>query len=97
MDFIQFAIRADLEKVAHLSFDCLECGLCAIRCPAEIVPHLIARLARRLHAKYMMPPDKQVRERIREIEEGKFDKELERYVKMDAKKLKKLYAERRFM
>lgn len=97
MDCIQAAIRGDLEKVAHLSFNCLECGLCSIRCPAEITPHLVARLARRLCAKYMVPLDECVNERTKEIEEGKFDKKLERYVRMSVEELMKLYAEREFI
>ncbi len=41
MDYIQAIIRGDIEKAADLSFDCIMCGLCAMRCPAEIVLSLI--------------------------------------------------------
>ena len=37
----------DHEKVADMSFDCIMCGLCASRCPAEIVQYNVALLARR--------------------------------------------------
>jgi len=97
MDFVQAALRGDLETAAHLSFECLECGLCAMRCPAEITPYLIGRLARRLYAKYMLPLDERVEKRMKEIEEGKFDRELERYARKSADELRKLYAERKFM
>ena len=95
MEYVQAALRGDLEKVMHLSFECVECGLCAMRCPAEIKPYLVARLARRLYAKYMVPLDKRVRKREEEIKEGKFDKELERLMKMSVERLKELYEERR--
>jgi len=95
MDYVQAAIRGDLKAIADLSFDCLECGLCAMRCPTGIVSYHVARLARRLYAKNMIS-DKNVTERIKEIEGGKMDRELEKYVEMDIKELKKLYEERRF-
>lgn len=92
MDFVQAAIKGDIEKTAKLSFECVECGLCAIRCPAGISPHHIARLARRLFAKYISRRSKPLAERVKEIEEGVFDDELDRYEMMEDAELKKLYA-----
>jgi len=92
MDFVQAALRGDIEDVAKISFECVECGLCALRCPVGIVPHYVARLARRLYAKYFSRPSEPLAKRVKEIEEGVFDEELERYVKMDIEELKKLYA-----
>ena len=94
MDFVQAAIRGDIEQVAKLSFDCIMCGLCAMRCPAEIVPYNVALLARRLYGRNMLPRAKHVEERIKEIEEGKFDKEMERFVKMSLEELKEEYRKR---
>ncbi|OGB93719.1 MAG: 4Fe-4S ferredoxin, partial [candidate division NC10 bacterium RBG_16_65_8] len=56
MRYIAAAQRGDIAKVADLSFDCLMCGLCASRCPAEIVQYNVAILARRLYARHLARP-----------------------------------------
>jgi ferredoxin len=94
MDYVQAAIRGDFEELAELSFDCIACGLCAIRCPTEIVPYNIALLARRLYGKYTMPKARHIEERIKEIEDGKFDDEIKKLVKMSMEELKKEYEKR---
>ena len=75
MQYVQAAMRGDIEEVARLSFECIMCGLCASRCPAEIVQYNVAILCRRLYAKYMAPKAKHVASRVKEIEAGKFDAE----------------------
>lgn len=94
MDYVQAALRGDIQKAAELSFECIMCGLCATRCPSEIVQYHIGLLARRLYAKYLTPKAQHVAERVAEIEEGKFDKELEELSGMDRASLEKRYAER---
>ncbi len=94
MDYIQAAIRGDIEAVMDLSFDCLSCGLCAIRCPAEIVQYNVGLLARRLYGKYLSKESKQLKKRIKEVEEHKFDKEYQELMKMKKAALKKLYYDR---
>lgn len=94
MDYVQAAIRGDIEEVASLSFDCLSCGLCAVRCPAEIVPYDIAQLARRLYAKYLAKTSEHLKRRLREIEAGKLDEELERLKGIRREELKALYEKR---
>jgi formate hydrogenlyase subunit 6/NADH:ubiquinone oxidoreductase subunit I len=94
MNYVNAALRGDIEKTADLSFDCIMCGLCAARCPAEIVQYNVAILCRRLYAKYIAPKAKHLGERVREIEEGKFHEEVGKLMKLDEKKLRKLYNER---
>lgn len=94
MDYVQAALRGDIAKAADLSFDCIMCGLCAARCPAEIVQYHVGLLARRLYSKYIAPKAKHVEDRVREIEEGKFDEDMGRLVSMDEEQLKKMYANR---
>ena len=94
MDYIQAALRGDIKKTAELSFDCIQCGLCAIRCPAEIAHYHVGQLARRIYGKYMMPKAKHLEERVKEIEAGKFDDEIKKLMKMSVKQLKELYNKR---
>lgn len=93
MDYIQAAIKGDIAQVAELSFDCIQCGLCAIRCPAEIVHYHVAQLARRIYGKYGRPEEKNLKKRVEEIEEGKFNQEFEKIMALNIDELKKLYVE----
>lgn len=94
MYYIQAAIRGDCKEVSALSFDCIQCGLCAARCPAEITHYHVAQLARRIYGKYFSPIPEHLIKRIKEIEEGKFDKEIEGLKNMSIDELKKAYVER---
>lgn len=94
MDYVQAALRGDFEEVARLSFDCITCGLCAMRCPTEIVPYNAALLARRLYGKYVMPRAKHVDERIKGIEDGKFDEEIKNLMGASLDVLKEMYTKR---
>jgi len=94
MDYMQAALRGDITSAADISFDCIMCGLCAVRCPAEIVQYNIAILCRRLYGKHIAPKAEHINVRMAEISEGKFDKELKNLMKFDIKTLKKLYNKR---
>ncbi len=94
MQYIAYLQRGDFEKAAHESFDCLMCGLCVSRCPVNIVHYNAAILARRLYGRHILPPSPHLRERVREIEDGKFDTELEELMNADTEKLKELYNSR---
>lgn len=94
MDYVQAALRGDLEEVARLSFDCIGCGLCAMRCPTSIVPYNVAQLARRLYGKYVMPRAKHVDDRVKEVEEGKFDEEIKNLMEASLDVLKERYTKR---
>jgi ferredoxin len=94
MDIIQAVIRGDIEEAATLSFDCIQCGLCAMRCPMGIVPYHAAQLARRLYGRYIVPQSIHLKERVREIEEGCFEEEMERLIHMGVEELKERYVKR---
>jgi formate hydrogenlyase subunit 6/NADH:ubiquinone oxidoreductase subunit I len=91
MEYINAAIRGDFEKVAKESFDCISCGLCAVRCPAEIVHYGMAQLARRLYGRYGLPQEENVNRRVKEIDEGKYEEEFERVMKLSQDELKEIY------
>jgi heterodisulfide reductase subunit C len=94
MYYIQAALRGDVEAAARLSFECIMCGLCVSRCPAELMHYNVGILCRRLYGKYGLKKAEHLAERVREIEAGKFDDELDALVTMDEKKLKEAYANR---
>lgn len=94
MEYIQAALRGDIKRAATLSFECIMCGLCVSRCPAEIVHYNVAVLCRRLFAKYLVPRAEHLKKRVKEIEEGKFDKDLDKYIEMSIDELKELYEKR---
>ena len=91
MDYIQAAKRGDIEKVMDLSFDCLSCGLCAIRCPAEIVHYNVGILGRRLYGKYLVKKSEHLEKRIKEVKAKKYDSEYKEMMKMKKDELKKKY------
>jgi formate hydrogenlyase subunit 6/NADH:ubiquinone oxidoreductase subunit I len=94
MDYVQAALKGDFEKAAEESFDCIQCGLCAARCPSELVQYHIAQLARRMYGRYEFPQPEYLKKRVKEINEGKFEIDMEKIMKASKKELEKLYAER---
>ena len=94
MDYVQAALMGDVEEAAKLSFDCINCGLCAVRCPAEIVPYNIGQLARRLYSKYIDGPTEHVLDKVKEVEAGKFDAEIEEMKGLDKETLQERYETR---
>jgi succinate dehydrogenase/fumarate reductase-like Fe-S protein len=94
MDYIQLLLRGDITKSANLSFDCIQCGLCAVRCPADIAHYHVAQLARRLYGKYLAPKSKELMNRVEEIKKGKFDLEMSKIVSLPIDELKRLYTNR---
>lgn len=94
MDYVQALKKGDIAKAADISFDCIRCGLCAVRCPAEIVQYNAAILAQRLFGRYLNKKSPELERRIKEIEEGKYDKQLDELTQMSREELSKLYYSR---
>jgi CO dehydrogenase/acetyl-CoA synthase alpha subunit len=94
MRYIAAAQRGDIARVADLSFDCLMCGLCASRCPAEIVQYNVAILARRLYSRHIAKPAAHLAARVEEIERGVCDADLAGMMAATDADLKRMYAAR---
>ena len=91
MQYIAYAQRAEYEKCAEESFDCVMCGVCSARCPAGISHPQVAMLARRLYGKYLAPESKHLTERVKEIEDGVFEELLAELMQKPLAELKELY------
>jgi ferredoxin len=94
MDYVQAAIKGDFEALAEGSFDCIQCGLCAIRCPAEIVQYNVAQLGRRMYGRYGRPVPQHLTRRLEEIRAGKFRDEMDQLITLPMKRMEELYAGR---
>jgi formate hydrogenlyase subunit 6/NADH:ubiquinone oxidoreductase subunit I len=94
MDYVQMAKRGDFKQLAEISFDCIQCGLCALRCPAELTQYNIAQLGRRMFGRFGHKEPEFLGKRVNEINKGKFQKEMDKVVKAEAKDWVTMYAER---
>ena len=94
MDYIAAALAGDIEKAATLSFDCVMCGLCSARCPAEEAQYNIAILARRLYGRHILPKAEHLKERVDQIEEGRYEVMLKELMKTNKDNLIELYTKR---
>jgi Fe-S oxidoreductase len=94
MDYIAAMKRGDLEAVKDLSFDCIQCGLCASRCMGELPQYHIAQLARRLYGGKLAAETDHLTRMVERIASGYFRSMLEELKKTPLEQLKKLYTER---
>lgn len=92
--YMAAGMKGDIAEMADLSFDCIMCGLCAARCPAEEAQYNIAILARRLYGRYLAPRSEHLEERLEEIEEGAFDERLEELKQLSRDELVEWYESR---
>ena len=91
LNYMAAALRGDLAALADLSFDCICCGRCVARCPAELVPPNVALVGRRLYGKYVAPPAAHLHQRVAEIEAGAFREEVGELKSLPVAELKLRY------
>jgi ferredoxin len=91
MEYVAAGLRGDIAKTADLSFDCIACGLCTVRCPGELVPYNIALLARRLYGAYIAPRSPHLAKRVEEIHAGNWDAPVKELKSLPPDELKKRY------
>jgi len=94
MDYIAALKRGDLEAAKEISFNCIQCGLCASRCMGELPQYHIAQLARRLYGGKMAPETPHLEQMVKQIADGYFKEKLDELKKLSPDELKKLYQER---
>lgn len=94
LDYISAIKQGDLAKAAKLSFDCIQCGMCASRCMGELPQYHIAQMVRRIYGKYIQPRAEHLQKRVGEIESGRYDAMLAELQTMGHSELEKLYKQR---
>ena len=94
LGYISALKQGNIEKAARLSFDCIQCGLCASRCMGEIPQYHVAQLARRVFARYIQPQAEHLKNRVGEIEGGKYDPMLTELSELAKDDLEKRYVAR---
>ncbi|HSF80449.1 MAG TPA: 4Fe-4S dicluster domain-containing protein [Anaerolineales bacterium] len=94
LSYMAAALRGDVEDLADASFDCIMCGLCVARCPAELVPPNVALLGRRLYGKFLAPRAEHLHRRIQEIKTGNFQAEIQELMSLPLAELKTRYEAR---
>ena len=92
--YMAAGMKGDIAEMADLSFDCIMCGLCAARCPAEEAQYNIAILARRLYGRYLAPRSDHLQARLDEIDTGAFDDRLEELKGLSREELVERYEAR---
>lgn len=95
MDYIAALKRGDIAEAARLSFDCIQCGLCASRCMGELPQYHIGQLARRLYGAYLTPKAEHLATMVANIEAGRYSECLSKLKATDEAELKRLYTEER--
>ena len=73
MDYVAAIKQGNLEKAAEISFDCIQCGLCAARCMAEMAQYHIAQMVRRLRGRFIAPPSEHCDKQVQAIKDGYYD------------------------
>lgn len=91
MDYIAALKRGDIKAAAQISFDCIQCGLCASRCMGELPQYHIAQLARRLNGAYLTPRAEHLKTMVANIQAGRYTEALDNLKASDEATLKKLY------
>lgn len=91
MDLLSATFRNDFFRIADKSFDCILCGLCAARCPADIAPFNIFLYVRRLTGRHLTPPSHDVTKRVEAIDAGTFEEELDRLISAGKEELEQAF------
>jgi len=94
LGYVSAIIRGDIATAADISFDCIMCGLCVARCPAELVKHQAALLCRRIYGRSLAPRSEHLKKRIAEIKAGRFKQEIAQLKATGIKELQERYAAR---
>jgi Na+-translocating ferredoxin:NAD+ oxidoreductase RnfC subunit len=94
MDYVAALKRGDIKAAAQISFDCIQCGLCASRCMGELPQYHIAQMARRINGAFLTPRAEHLKTMVANIEAGRYTESLNGLKMTDEDGLKQIYTER---
>jgi succinate dehydrogenase/fumarate reductase-like Fe-S protein len=94
LDYVSALKRGDIEAATEISFDCIQCGLCASRCMGEMAQYHVAQLARRLQGGKLAPRAQHLEGMCETIDGGAFTDPIATLAGMAEDELKKVYTER---
>jgi len=82
------AVFGDFQGVSEAFINCVMCGMCTPVCIADIAPNLVAVYASRVHGVHFTKKPKGLHRRIKEIEQGRYQKDWERILCLNDEELK---------
>ena len=94
MDYISAIKQGDFEKATELSFDCIQCGLCTVRCMGEMSQYHIAQMVRRVTGSKIKPKASHLKTMVDNIKTGRYTKAITDLKSMSEAQLRKVYPER---
>ena len=94
MDVMAALKQGNIAKAATLSFNCIQCGLCASRCMGELPQYHIAQLARRIYGSKIVPRAEHLAEAVVASNNGRYDAYLKTLMKMGEEELRRVYQAR---
>ena len=81
------AVFGDFKSVSEMFMDCVMCGMCTPVCIADIAPNLVALYVSRAQGAHFTDKPVGLDVRIQEIQDGRFNNEWNRILKMNDKEL----------
>ena len=94
MNYIALFKRGDVLGGAKESFDCIMCGLCVVRCPANITQMEVGLAGRRIAAAKLISRSEVTKKRAEQVRTGRYEAMLAELGQMDREKLKEIYTSR---
>ena len=94
MDYVAALKRGDLELAGRLSFDCIQCGLCASRCMGELPQYHMAQMARRMVGSRLTPRAEHLLDQVEKVRSRAFAGLIDTLKRMSMDELKQAYKAR---